>query len=195
MTGVLHSSESAEWYTPPPIVEAARATMGGIDLDPFSSAGANQIVRAAFFFQKNGALDGFLSKWGEPSDPSRVFVNPPSGKFSAYIVGAGEHVNAGGAQLAWWRMLDEFMTGNIEQGVFVCFSLNVFQTSQRYGYLPPCAFPHCIPERRLSYTQPGRLKPSAPPHPSAVAFLPPKGNTSAAATFCSNFKAFGYVRA
>lgn len=194
MTSVLHSSESAEWYTPPEIVEAARATMGGIDLDPFSCLRANQIVKASHFF--NGkAEDGFEDAWGAVDDPSRVFVNPPGGKFSAHIGRAGKEVPAGGAQLAWWRMLDEYAAGTIEQGIFVCFSLNVLQTAQKWGYTPPCGFSHCIPDKRLRYSRPGRQKLSAPPHPSALIFVPPKGDSNASAKFRANFQGFGYVRA
>src|SRR5512146_2625457 len=78
-----HSSASNEHYTPPQIVEASRATMGGIDLDPASCALANEVVQARFWFD----IAARAREWGtqaphaSPSyqQPSRFFVNPPGG--------------------------------------------------------------------------------------------------------------------
>lgn len=48
---VMTSKASNEWYTPPHIVERARAFFGGkIDLDPASCAKANEIVNAHTWF-------------------------------------------------------------------------------------------------------------------------------------------------
>jgi len=59
---------SDEWWTPAPIVEAARDAMGGIDLDPASCAGANQTVNAAAFYSTRGL---------ERPWHGRVWCNPP----------------------------------------------------------------------------------------------------------------------
>lgn len=42
--------ESDSWYTPERYTEMVRDVMGDIDLDPYSSAFANQRVRAKKFF-------------------------------------------------------------------------------------------------------------------------------------------------
>jgi phage N-6-adenine-methyltransferase len=73
--------DSDAWYTPAPYVEAARKTMGRIDLDPFSNQIANkQIVKAGrFFTEKDNA---FKKEWKRRgiSDGMRIWMNPPYSK-------------------------------------------------------------------------------------------------------------------
>lgn len=67
---VAHNSGNDEWYTPPAILEAARLTMGRIDLDPASCEIANRQVEADAYFsiEDNGLVREW---WGS------VFLNPP----------------------------------------------------------------------------------------------------------------------
>ena len=65
--GGLKSSTSNEWYTPAQYIEAARLVMGSIDLDPASSALANETVKATEWWgvddrDENG--NGSLSETG-----------------------------------------------------------------------------------------------------------------------------------
>lgn len=69
----LHSSQSVEWYTPPKYIEAVRAVLGVIDLDPASCAQANKTVKATRYFDQQS--DGLAHDW-----PGKVFLNPPYGK-------------------------------------------------------------------------------------------------------------------
>ena len=67
---VSFNSGENEWYSPPDLIEAARQTMGGIDLDPASSEIANKTVKAKKFYSIDD--DGLAHKWA-----GRIFMNPP----------------------------------------------------------------------------------------------------------------------
>ena len=47
---INQTSKKTEWYTDPAILAAARQLMGGIDLDPASSAAANKHVQANVYY-------------------------------------------------------------------------------------------------------------------------------------------------
>lgn len=67
---VSHNSGENEWYTPKYIIDAAKETMGSIDLDPATSELANETVKAEEIFTKEN--DGFDKEW-----TGNVWLNPP----------------------------------------------------------------------------------------------------------------------
>lgn len=67
---VSNNSGENEWYTPKPLLDAARKTMGSIDLDPASSEIANKTVCAEYFFTKDN--NGLKQEWF-----GNVWLNPP----------------------------------------------------------------------------------------------------------------------
>lgn len=67
--GTFGSGEN-EWYTPPEYIEMAREVLGRFDLDPASSAKANQSVRAQCFYSAED--DGLKRNWA-----GKIWLNPP----------------------------------------------------------------------------------------------------------------------
>jgi hypothetical protein len=67
-----HASASAEWWSPPEIVDPARAVFGDFGLDPASCAEANVYIRARRIYTASD--DGLRRGW----DADAVWCNSPS---------------------------------------------------------------------------------------------------------------------
>jgi hypothetical protein len=131
--GLLAQSENNEWYTPKVYVDAARYTMGGIELDPASSDAANKTVKATRFFTIED--DGLNQPWIADS----VFLNPPYGKTK----------NKSNQGLWAEKLLAEYNAGNVKQGIIL---VNLY-----YGYnwfAPLRELPMCLVDHRISFIDP-----------------------------------------
>lgn len=107
---VSRNTGNQEWFTPAPIIEAVRAVMGGIDLDPASCAEANRTVRATRFYSASD--DGLSQPW----PIGRIWLNPPYSAasvaaFTARFVTECAHGSTGIAltnnatETQWWQRL------------------------------------------------------------------------------------------
>jgi len=87
-----------EWYTPIEYSEAARSVMGDIDLDPASSAQAQETIRALNYFTIEE--NGLIQTWS-----GRVFLNPPYTQpdIKNFIQ----------------KAVDEFAAGNIHEAIIL----------------------------------------------------------------------------
>ncbi len=195
-----HTCDSPEWYTPSPFVEAARAVMGGIDLDPASHEEANCTVKAAEFFTE--ADNGLRRGWH-----GRVFLNPPGGLVAEF----------------WRFLIEEHHLARVQQAIWIGYSLEQLQTLQCVkAYKTPLDFPICITAKRIAFVEnaakrtarlakivaegeapgakpekrkaaaairAGKIPPSSPSHSNYVTYIGP--NTD---RFAQVFRPFGQVR-
>jgi hypothetical protein len=123
-----HSMDSPEWYTPAPIVEAARRVLGAIDLDPASHEEANRTVKAARYFTE--ADNGLVQEW-----EGRVFINPPGG-----LVGE------------FWKKL--LASPGVTEAIWIGYSLEQLQTLQCVGAgMTPLEWPMCVTRKRIAFVE------------------------------------------
>lgn len=185
MTGraAKHSCKTNDHYTPGPYVEATRKALGGsIDLDPASSALANETVRATSFFTKED--NGLNRPWG-----GAALLNPPGGKL----------YNASSQKVWFCKLGGEYVVGRVESAIYVGFSLEILQSAQNLplGLPTPLDFPCCFPSARMAFDTPvdGRLaKGTSPTHANVIVFLPRMDDyVVSVESFVDAFSPFGRI--
>ena len=138
------TQNGVEYYTPTEVIEAARAVLGRIDLDPCSCQAANRVVQATTYFTRND--DGLRQKWS-----GRVWVNPP-----------GRRAGQKKSQARWWDCLvQHYMDGTVKAGIFLAFNLSLLAVG-RSSPLPAQAFPFVVFHRPLRYTRPDGRRMTVP---------------------------------
>lgn len=160
---VGHNSGEHEWYTPTEYIEAARAVLGEIDLDPASSDTANTIVKAAqiFTFKDNGL---------EQPWHGRVWMNPP------YSQPAVEHF----AQ----KFANSVESGDVTAAVVL---VNNATETAWFHTLAGAAKAICFPRGRVKFWSPNQES-ATPLQGQALLYAGPKVDK-----FIDGFGPFGLV--
>lgn len=124
---VAHNSGNNEWYTPSQFIEAARAVLGSVDLDPASSETANRTVRASTFY--NAQDDGLQQFWR-----GKVWMNPPySGDLVGRFVG---------------KLLAHYRAGDVPEAIVLVNNATETEWFQR---LAAAASALCFPKGRVRF--------------------------------------------
>lgn len=138
-------SHDVDYYTPQPIIEAARLTMGGIDLDPASSRAANERVKAAVYFSSHG----LNQQWH-----GRVWLNHPFSRV--------------GNPLWIAQLFREFEAGRIDHACCITFAA----TSEKW-FQPLLRQPQCFLSPRTNYFMPDGTVKRGVTKGSCVTYLGP----------------------
>jgi len=152
---VLHMSAnqggSNEWYTPEYLVEAARETMGKIDLDPASCDYANRIIKAETIYTE--AQDGLAQPWY-----GCMWMNPPYGK--------DEETNRSNQERWLDRLIEEYRdpSGNLDQAMII---LNAVTDRKWFARL--WDYPLCFTGRVYFYSE--TVARGSPTHGSVIAYF------------------------
>ncbi len=146
-------SNNQELYTPEPYIEAVRAVLGGIDLDPASSARANTIVKATHFFTRKD--NGLTRPWTKPDGSAAlVFDNPPYGKF---VDDEGkERFNT----VAW---TDKFIHEHEQQHMIDGIMLVNAQAGTNWFHKMTARYSVCLVKGRIKFIDGATMKPLEQP--------------------------------
>ncbi len=123
---INQDSGLTEYYTPNQILDAARQTLGGFDLDPASSPRANCRVQAARIYTTQD--DGLSLSWH-----GRIWLNWPFGKSENVCQPGctkescrkrGYHLTRRKPGNADWvnKLANEYKEGRVQAALCICFA-------------------------------------------------------------------------
>jgi hypothetical protein len=175
------TSGQVEYYTPPEIIEAARETMGAIELDPASSAIANSRIRAVRYFDESA--NGLYQPWIAET----LWLNHPYGKSEQrcspdckkkVCVRRRFHLQEFKAGNAEWisKLVKEFEAGNVKQACCITFA----STSEKW-FRPLLRYAQCFLYGRTAFILPTGQPLKGNTKGSVVTYLGPSVEKFAAA--------------
>jgi hypothetical protein len=124
--------DSNEWYTPLAFIEAARAVMGYIHLDPASCELAQETVKAGEYFNKE--RDGLAQEWN-----GNIWLNPPYGDPLPWVE----------------KLVTEHQVGRVRQAILLVNTANSPQWSRLLWH---SSFAVCLLDRRVRFWRPDRME-------------------------------------
>lgn len=156
-----------EWYTPSIYLEAARAVMGVIDLDPASCAKANETVQAQCYYTQTE--NGLPYPW-----QGRVWCNPPYAQ-----------IRHGQSSIHAWmhKLVAEYEQRHVSEAIALIpndTSTRWFQWLWHYVL--------CFPSRRIQFYTPTEGQRKQPTFGTCFVYLGPREQT-----FSEVFCAFGRI--
>ena len=144
---VAHNSGNNEWYTPAEYIQAARLVMGGIDLDPASSAIANQTVGATVYYTAED--DGLRYAWD-----GRVWMNPP---YSGDLIGRFAE-----------KLSTHYAAGDVQEAIVLVY--NATETTWFQGMMVHAAAV-CFVRRRIKFIDTDGNPSGAPLQGQAILYM------------------------
>jgi hypothetical protein len=172
---IQHSSRNDDWMTPVDIIRRVKLVLKEIDFDPASSYQANERVGAKLYYSQ--MEDGLVKPWPEGCS---IFCNPPGGKVG----------NKSKTGLFWQRLMAH--KDRFSHAIFLCFSVEAFQSTQGKGVASVGEFPFCIPKKRIKFDFTGDEKKTSPSHSNAIIYVP--GWKDERELFKKAFEDLGLVR-
>ena len=161
---VANNSGNNEWYTPAEYIEAARAVLGEIYLDPASSDIAQKTVKAKIYFTAED--DGLRYQWY-----GRTWMNPP---YAADLIGKFTG-----------KLVEHFAAGDIPEAIVLVN--NATETSWFQSMLD-YASAVCFVRRRIKFVDQNGNPSGAPLQGQAILYL---GDDPA--RFTQHFAPFGAI--
>jgi len=145
-SSIHFSSESAEWYTPPSIIERVVEALGDIDLDPCSNSHTAPHVPAKQHYVKED--DGLSKEWS-----GAVFLNPPYGR-----------------EIAQWveKLVAEHAAGHVPSAIAL-----VPARTDTAWFAALRDYPRCFIQGRIKFLTSEGVETDPAPFPSMAVYLGP----------------------